>query len=303
MMQPLTLVGILGALLGLTGLVLYSLAPEQLCLVTLCEGLALIGLVIFFVGHFETLKAVSARRSTRLGANTVLMVVLFVGIVIIANVLAARHAKRWDLSETLRFTLAPQTHDVLRGLTHEVTITVFTQSNAYKDLLDAYRHATDQLRVEYLDPETQPAIARQYGITRRDTAVFESGGRSTRVTTPSEVELTAALIRVSKDTKKQIVFLEGHGERDIFNEEPDGYSLATEAMKKQGYAVSTLLLLQEPRVPEETTVLVIAGPVRRVTGPEQDRIARYVAEGGRLLVFTDPQSDDEREQIRQAHVS
>ena len=208
--------GTVGAGLAAGGLVAYTLAPDKLWLVTLCEGLALVCLAVFFVARFETLKAFSASRSTRLGANSLLMVLLFAAIVGILNFLATRHSLRWDLSETQHFTLAPQTHRVLRGLTREVKVTVFTQErspsfNTYRDLLDGYKQESDKLKVEFVDPERKPGVARQYGITRLDTAVIESGPQTTRVSAPSEAELTGALIRVGKDSKKRIQFLEGHG--------------------------------------------------------------------------------------------
>jgi ABC-type uncharacterized transport system involved in gliding motility auxiliary subunit len=288
-------IGIVGAALGVAGLVAYSLSPEKLWLVSLCEGLALICLIAFFVLHFETVKAFSARRSTRMGTNSMLMVALFAGILVIVNLLAARHATQWDFSETKRFTLSPQTHRVLRGLQREVTVTVFSQERsasftAYRDLLDSYRSHSDKLRVEYVDPERRPGLARQHGVTRTDTAVLESGGQTNRVTTASEAELTGALIRVSKDEKKRILFLEGHGERAISDENKGGLSLMKAALERQGYEVGTLTLLRESAVPANTAVLVLAGPRHSVTKEEQDRVGRFVTDGGRLLAMVDPGS-------------
>src|SRR5215210_8007007 len=116
--------GVIGAVLAAAGAIGYSLAPEKLWLVSLLEGSAVLCLIIFFVVHFSGLKAFSARRSTRVGANSLLMVLLFVGILVIVNFLAARHSIRWDLSENQNFSLATQTHRVLRNLLQEVTITV-----------------------------------------------------------------------------------------------------------------------------------------------------------------------------------
>lgn len=293
-----SLLGIIGSALGVAGFIAYSLAPEKLWLVTLSEGLALICLAAFFVGRLEALKAFSSRRSTRLGANSILMVLLFIGILVIVNFLAARHSQRWDLSETQHFTLAPQTYQVLRGLTREVKITVFTQDrsptfNIYRDLLDSYKQQSSHVKAEFVDPERQPAVARQYGITRIDTAVIESGPQTTRITAASEAELTGALIRVSKDAKKKIVFLEGHGERGIADQERTGLSVAKEALSKQGYEVGTLSLLQTAAVPDETSVLVLAGPRRPVTKDETDRLAQYVGAGGRLLILLDPDTQAE----------
>ena len=285
--------GVIGVSLALAGLIGYHLAPEQVWMVTALEGAALICLVLFFVVHLETLKAVSARRATRMGAHSLLIVVLLVGILSIINFLAARHSVRWDLSENQNFSLAPQTHRVIRGLPREVKITVFTREKdpgyqTYKERLDSYRQASAKIAVEFVDPERQPKVAQTYGITRSDTAVFESGAQTVRVTNPSEAELTGALIRVSKDDRKRILFLEGHGESGTDNRDRTGFSLAKEILTKQGYEVGTLSLLAQTAVPENTSILAIAGPRKPLTPEELDRIHTYVDKGGHLLLMVDP---------------
>ncbi len=285
--------GVIGVVLAVAGAIGYSLAPEKLWLVTILEGLALFCLILFVVVHFISLKAFSARRSTRMGANSLLMILLFVGILAIINFLAASHSIRWDLSENQNFSLAPQTHRVLRSLSREVLITVFTREKdpgyqAYKERLDSYRQASPKISVEFVDPERQPKIAQNYGISRTDTAVFESSGHTVRVTAPSEVELTGALIRVSQDSKKRVLFLEGHGEPSLEDRERTGLSAAKDILIKQGYDVGTLSLLKEEAVPDRTAILVVAGPRRPVTPDEQERIHHYVEKGGHLLLLIDP---------------
>jgi ABC-type uncharacterized transport system involved in gliding motility auxiliary subunit len=285
--------GVIGVVLAVAGAIGYSLVPEKLWIVTLLEVSALLCLIIFVVAHFSGLKAFSARRSTRIGANSILMIFLFVAILMIVNFLAARHSIRWDLSENQNFSLAPQTHRVLRSLPREVTVTVFTREKdpgyqAYKERLDSYRQASSKISVEFVDPERQPKIAQQYGISRTDTAIFESAGQTVRVTAPSEVELTGALIRVSQDSKKRVLFLEGHGEPSLDDRERTGLFAAREILIKQGYDVGTLSLLKETAVPDHTAILVVAGPRRPVITEEQERIHTYVEKGGHLLLLIDP---------------
>ena len=287
--------GVIGIALAVAGMVGYHFAPEKLWLVTLAEGLALLCLILFFIVHLESIKAFSSRRSTRLGANSLLMVLFFIAILAIVNFLAARHSVRWDFSENQNFSLAPQTHRVIRSLPREVKITVFTREKdpgyqSYKERLDSYRQASPKITVEFVDPERQPRVAQSYGITRSDTAIFESGGQTVRVTNPSEAELTGALIRVSKDDKKRILFLEGHGELGTDNRERTGLSVAKEILTKQGYEVGTVSLLTQGAVPENTSILAMAGPRKPITSDELDRIKAYVDKGGHLLVMIDPDS-------------
>jgi ABC-type uncharacterized transport system involved in gliding motility auxiliary subunit len=288
--------GVIGACLALGGMIGYHFAPEHLWVVTILEGLALVCLILFFMAHANTLKAVSSRRSTKMGVNSLLMVLLLIGILSILNFLAARHSIRWDLSENQNFSLAPQSHRVIRSLARDVKITVFTREKdpgyqTYKERLDSYRQASAKIAVEFVDPERQPKVAQSYGITRSDTAIFESGGQTVRVTTPSETELTGALIRVSKDDKKRILFLEGHGEPGTDNRDRTGFSVAKDILAKQGYEVGTLSLLTQTAVPEDTSILAIAGPRKPITREELDRIQAYVDKGGHLLVMADPDTE------------
>jgi ABC-type uncharacterized transport system involved in gliding motility auxiliary subunit len=118
-MNPKTIpYGVIGLILAVAGGISYGVVPEQYWLVAVLEGLALLCLILSFVAHFSGLKAFSTRRSTRIGANSLLMVLFFIGILAIVNFLAARHSIRWDLSENQNFSLSPQTHRMLRSLAH-----------------------------------------------------------------------------------------------------------------------------------------------------------------------------------------
>ncbi|MDH5669309.1 MAG: GldG family protein, partial [Nitrospira sp.] len=288
--------GVIGIVLAIGGGIGYSLRPDLIWPVTIAELLALSCLMMFFSLHFEAVKAFSGRRSTKMGLHSILTVVLLVAILAIVNFLAVRHSVRWDFSENQNFTLAPQTYRVLRTLKHDVKITVFTREKdpgyqTFKERLESYRQASPKLAVEFVDPEKDPKIAQDFGIFRTDTAVFESNGQTIRVTSPSEVELTGAILRISKDTKKRIVFVEGHSERSLEDKERNGLSVAKEALVKQGYEVDVISLLLEPAVPDGTSVLVLAGPRRIVTQEEQGLIRDYVDKGGHLLALIDPDQE------------
>jgi len=240
-------------------------------------------------------REISARRSTRLGTNSLLMVALFATILGIIGFLAERHNVRWDFSETKRFTLAPQTARLLRELPRDVKATVFAADQsparaAYRDLFDSYKTRTPKLTVEFVDPDKKPGVARRYGLTRPDTAVLESGPQETRITSASEQELTNALVRVTRDEKKTLYFLTGHSEHPL--EEPDkgGYSFLKEALERQGYVTRALSLYESKTIPPNASVLVLGGPQKQVSREEQALLTDYVHKGGRLLVLLDPGS-------------
>ncbi|MFO0767445.1 MAG: GldG family protein [Nitrospiraceae bacterium] len=287
-------IGAIGTGLALAGMIGYTLAPDKLWLVTLCEALALLCLTWFFIAHLEQFKAFSTRRSTRAGAHSALVVMLFVGILIIVNFLAARHSVRWDLSENQNYTLAPETHRVLRGLPREVSITVFTREKdpgyqSYKERLDSYRQASHKLSVQFVDPERQPKVAQNYSITRTDTAIFESGPQSV----PDHLSIRGGNYErahpgVERQQKSAFCFSKDTASAAFEDKDRGGLALTKEALQKRGYGRYGHAAARDRPVPADTDVLVLAGPRRPVTKEEKDRILAYVAKGRHVMALVDP---------------
>jgi hypothetical protein len=122
--------GILGGVMAFGGLILFGISPDLLMATTLIELAAILLLLFFFVHHFEVFKAFSVRRSTRLGANSLLMIFLFLTLLTLLNFIFTQHSHRFDLSETGKFSLAPQTIKVLENLNREVKVTDFFRMEA-----------------------------------------------------------------------------------------------------------------------------------------------------------------------------
>jgi ABC-type uncharacterized transport system involved in gliding motility auxiliary subunit len=156
--------------------------------------------------------------------------------------------------------------------------------------MESYRYHNTKIRYELVDPDKNPGEARRYGITQPDTVVLESGTQDVRVRNISEQEITSAIIRVSREGKRIIYFLEGHGEHEIADDDRSGYSGARDGLAGQGFEVNSLSLLEKPQVPSDATVLVLPGPQRPVLKEEQAALRAYLKEGGQLLVMLDPQS-------------
>jgi gliding motility-associatede transport system auxiliary component len=289
------LLGILGAVLALSGWILSEIDPSRPGTVASLEGLGLLCLAMYLVGNWQRLKTFSAQRSTKLGVNSLLTILLMIGILIIVNFLVIRHGGRWDLSETQRFSLAPQTFQVLGQLNQDVHIRVFAHERspgfgAYRDLLDAYIHIAPNLRVTFIDPEKEPQLAQEFNITKIDTAVFQSDAQTIQVSKPTEANLTSALIRVTKQEKKRIAFLEGHGERRIKDTESGGLSFLQERLESQGYEVDRGLLTDDEAILHNTTVLIIPGPREQIPDTQIAPLKKYLETGGRILFLIDPQT-------------
>jgi ABC-type uncharacterized transport system involved in gliding motility auxiliary subunit len=121
------------------------------------------------------------------------------------------------------------------------------------------------------------------------TLVLEYGGRTERTTQADEQSVTNALKKVIEGQAKKIYFVQGHGEHEI--EDTDrrtGYSGFVESLETDNFEVASLPLAQQGQVPEDATLVVIAGPKTDYFAPEIDAIRAFLRKGGKLLMLLDP---------------
>ncbi len=283
--------GWIGAILIVSGIAVYIALPERLWPQTTLLALGAVHLIVFFIGHFETFKGFSRKRSTRLHATNILMTVLFIFLLGILNFIASRHPLRWDLSSSGAFTLSPETIALLKQLKQDVKILAFfpergNATNSVRDLLENYRVASSKIQYEMIDPDKKPDLAQQHKVTEA-SMVLISGSETAKITEPSEQEVTTALIRLSRSKRKALYFVEGHGEHALDDTERSGYSAMKAALSDQGFVVHTLFLLSAA-IPKDASVVIIAGPQSAFTDPERQKISDYLLAGGRLFLLWDP---------------
>ena len=70
----------------------------------------------------------------------------------------------------------------------------------------------------------------------------------------------------------------------------EGYKTAKKNLEQDGFIVKPLLLLQTGEVPEDASVLVVAGPKKPVQAEEQNSIQSYLDKGGAVMMLVDPKS-------------
>ncbi len=280
---------------GFIALFLYVVLPDLKALYVSLAVVGLINAIFFVVAKGPELKRDLSSRSALYGANTLILTAIFMGILIFVNLLAFRHKHRFDFTEGGYFTLAPQTKKVVSNLPREVKLTAFFQTEssekiAFTNLIAGYLEETDKIKLHYVDPDKNPAMTKQYGVTTYGTLTLESGTKETKVQNSSEENITNALLKVTRDEQKVIYFLEGHNEGQISNDDDLGYTTAKENLEKDGFIVKPLLLLQSGEIPKDASVLVIPGPKKPLQDEEKTILENYLNSGGAIFMLIDPQS-------------
>ena len=285
----------LASLSAICGLFIYAIAPDKTT-----PALVLLVITVFntlFLGMSERKSLFHAlkTRSAVHGTNSLVLIIIFLGILVFINLIAFRHNQQFDFTESGFYTLSPQTKKVIASLPREVRLTAFFQIDSpekklFQDRMQSILESSDKINLSFIDPDKNPAITKQYGITTYGTIVLESGNKETKVRDPSEVNLINGILKVTKDEQKVIRFLEGHGEKRIGDFENQGFSTVKGALEKDGYKVEKSLLLQSGEIPSDTELLVIPGPEKPILPEEQKLIQGYLDKGGSVLLLLDPQS-------------
>ena len=262
--------------------------------VLLVAGVLLVGIYVA-IEPAEVAGALGA-RTTRYGANTVLAVVVFIGILGLLNFLSIRYSHRWDVTANRQFSLSDQTQKVLDGLTQPVHVIGFmapgeqTTENT-ESLLRNYETASGgKLTWEIIDPDANPGMARQYNIRQYNTLVFQQGDKRQDTTSLDEAGITAALIKLTAAQQPKVYFLTGHGERSPEAASQDGYSQMRQALQNDNYQVEQLNLLTAQTVPSDAAAVVIASPQQPLLPEELTALNQYLDAAGHVFLLVDPRT-------------
>jgi ABC-type uncharacterized transport system involved in gliding motility auxiliary subunit len=158
----------------------------------------------------------------------------------------------------------------------------------YQDKLKEYGYWSKRVSAEYIDPDKKPTVAKQNKVEQYGTIVFNYKGRSERVTTDNEQDITNGIIKVVSGQQRKVYFTQGHGEKDTTSAERDGYNAIAAALGRENYAVEKLALAQQGAVPDDASVVVVAGPRIDFFAPEVDALKKYLAKSGKLMLELDP---------------
>jgi ABC-type uncharacterized transport system involved in gliding motility auxiliary subunit len=220
---------------------------------------------------------------------------LFVAVLVMLGWLSNRYVAEADWTAGNRRTLTEPTRKLLAAMPEPIAFKVFAYAGSdsrrtLENDLERYRRIKPDITIEFIDPSANPQKVRDYNVQRPGEAVAEYQGRRENLTATTEQAITAALQRLAHGGERWIVFLEGHGERAVNDTEQGGLSEFAAFLRDKGLQVRGLNLATDPRIPDNTSVLVLASPAKPLLEGEAKIVDDYVKGGGNLLWLADPGS-------------
>jgi ABC-type uncharacterized transport system involved in gliding motility auxiliary subunit len=256
-------------------------------------GLVVLGLAVYTILEPGRVRRFVTGRQARYGSNSLIRTIAFLGILIVGNMLAYQNPVQIaDLTEDNTNTLAPELAEALDRLPEQVTATAFFAQNsgefANQLLSNIKANSNGKFDYRFVNPDLDPQAARDAGITGDGKILLEMGDRREIVAFASENEILKGLLRLLNPGSDAVYFLTGHGEREVERAGEGSMTRARSILESKNYTVQTLNLLAENEIPEDASVIVIAGPLQPVSEEEVALIEEYLASGGSLIVMEDP---------------
>ena len=224
----------------------------------------------------------------RLRLQHLLFLLLFGLVLGLLAWLSTRYSIQADWTASGRNTLSEPSRMLLARMGEPVRITAYARDNptlrdGISRLVERYRRDKPDLTLTFVNPDLLPDRVRELGVTLDGELYVEYRGRGEKIQQLSEQALTMALQRLSRQQDRDVLFLEGHGERKPLG--VANYDLGTfgRELEKIGIRVGSVDVAKEQRVPATTAVLVIAGPQQPLSPGEVQLVLDSVARGGNLL--------------------
>lgn len=238
---------------------------------------------------------VTSKSRLQIRIQNILFVLLFLAVIGLLAWLSQQYQYESDWTASGRHTLSEATVTLLERMDGPVEILAFARSGKLigtrdniADMISRYRQHKEDIRVRYINPDTEPDKTREYNISVDGELVVSYNNRTEHVRELSEESLTNTLQQLMRSGEKQLVFLAGHGEREPQGRANHDYGNFTRHLQDKGIRTTTLKLSDNPQIPADTAALVIAGPQLEYLPGEVAIIRDYIRNGGNLLWLHDP---------------
>jgi ABC-type uncharacterized transport system involved in gliding motility auxiliary subunit len=198
-----------------------------------------------------------------------------------------------DLTEDQTNTLSPELKNALKALPEKITATGFFSQNSSTDSADKLlnnikANSNGKFEYSFINPDRDPQAAKDAGITGDGKVLLQMGDHKEIVAGATESEILKGMLRLLNPGNNMVYFLTGHGERDIQQAGETSMTRAKSTLESKNYTVKALNLLVENKIPDDATLIVIAGPAKPVSQDEVNLLKDYLGKGGSLIVMEDP---------------
>ncbi len=212
----------------------------------------------------------------------------------LAGLLSERYSQAWDWSDSAQNSLSPASRQLLAQLQTPLEMVSFTPAaptlrQPVREILERYRRQRpERVHYRFVDPARHPDLTRKLGIRLSGELRLSYQGRSENLRQLDEESISNAIQRLLLRGERWIVGITGHGERRLDGGANHDLGEFGKELQRKGYQLQPLTLTSTPDIPDNTSLLIIAGPQTDYLPGELQQIQDYLTNGGNLLWLLEP---------------
>lgn len=225
-------------------------------------------------------------------------VILFLILIGLIGWITHQYHVATDVTQSSRNILSEGSVNVLKQMKSPITITVFasadnashgeTYRKGVKDFIYRYQRTKPDIKVEFVSPAEDPKRTQEAGVVAEGELIVEYEKRSEHLLPPyAEQEMTNLLVRLSRTRQQAIMYLDGHGERNLIGKKDHDIGEFGKQLEDKGFKFANPDLVSGKNIPEQSSMLVIAGPQKDLSDIEVKKIKAWLDSGGNLLWMLD----------------
>lgn len=241
---------------------------------------------------------INSKLRLQLFVQNSFFVVLFMVLVSLVAYLSYQYHYSRDITQGNRNTLTEGSKNVLKQMQGPVTMTVFASKDNtangetfrrdMSNFIARYQRTKPDIQVNFISPAEEPKLTQEAGIKVEGEVVVEYNKRTEHILPPfAEQEMTNLLVRLSRSNQRPVMYLDGHGERNLLGVKNHDIGEFGKQLESKGFKFANPDLTIAQAVPSNGSMLVIASPQVNVTEVEAAKIKAYLEAGGNLLWLLD----------------
>ncbi len=225
--------------------------------------------------------------------QNIIFTILFMVVIGLLAWLGKTYHSEFDFTHSQQNSLHASTQKLLRKLDKPLQLIAYipddaTVHNALKKRVTKYQKYKKDISLEIINPDLNPDKAKADGIQFSGQLLIRLGDKSEIISSVDEQTVINVLQRLSRDKPRLAVFLEGHNERQPFDENSNGISKLAQVLQTQGFNIQPHNLIRTQSIPSDATFIVIAAPQKAYLEAEVKIITDYIKQGGNLLWMHEP---------------
>jgi hypothetical protein len=230
---------------------------------------------------------------------------VLVAIVIQVNIIANERNQSWDVSYLKVTSPSDLTVQAMSKYGSGVEIALFFQrGNEVTPFVESYFNQladrSKQSSIQYFDVDLNPSQSEKYLVSKNGQIVMIFGEKRERINVGTtlaqarqsirklDAEVFKILLRLTRE-KPRLYFSRGHSEISWLGGEGfESLGLLEQFLRSQNYATGFISVSEHSEIPDDAAAVVIVGPKEPFLHAEVEMIKRYLARGGRLMLWLDP---------------